>query len=408
MKKKKQSLPFVGLLVVSALLLSCAKAPEWPPWRGPNRGGIAHETGLLKSWPPDGPKVLWRIPFGNGYSGISISDGRLYTMFAPEEDEFVVCLDQSNGEEIWRCRTDSKFANEHGDGPRSTPTVDGDVVFALGAQGRLYAVDARNGEKLWEHDFVNEYGSEIPGWGFSTSPLVEGNLLVVEVGGKDGKSVVAFDKKSGDVVWTSPTDAPGYSSPIAITFNGVRQIIVFTSQGPVSVSPTDGQIYWKYHWPEGINIATPIFIPEDKIFISASYDKGAVLVKIKAADDAVTVEELWKSRVMKNHFNASVLFGDYLYGFDNATLKCIEADTGAEQWETRGFGKGSLILADDHLIVLGDQGKLALAEATPSGYIEKASVQILNGKCWTVPTLVNGKLYLRNHKEMLCLDVTGL
>jgi outer membrane protein assembly factor BamB len=380
---------------------------EWPQWRGPNRDGVSQETGLLNSWQQDGPKVLWRIPFGHGYSGISILRGRLYTMFAPEEDEFVVCLNASNGEELWRFRTDSKFTNEHGDGPRSTPTVNEDAVFALGSKGKLHALDARNGERLWEHDLVDEFGSKIPGWGFATSPLVEANLLVVEVGGKDGKSVVAFDKKSGDLVWTSPTDEPGYSSPIAITFNGIRQIIIFTSQGPVSVSPTDGKIYWKYLWPEGINIATPLFIPEGQVFVSASYDKGAVLVKMTSDGGAVTVDEVWKSRVMKNHFNASVLHGNYLYGFDNAILKCIEANTGAEQWVARGFGKGSLIFADGNLIVLGDEGRLALVEATPLEYREKGDVQLLQGKCWTAPTLAGGRLYVRNHEELVCLDVTG-
>jgi outer membrane protein assembly factor BamB len=380
---------------------------EWPQWRGPNRDGVSQETGLLNSWQQDGPKVLWRIPFGHGYSGISILRGRLYTMFAPEEDEFVVCLNASNGEELWRFRTDSKFTNEHGDGPRSTPTVNEDAVFALGSKGKLHALDARNGERLWEHDLVDEFGSKIPGWGFATSPLVEANLLVVEVGGKDGKSVVAFDKKSGDLVWTSPTDEPGYSSPIAITFNGIRQIIIFTSQGPVSVSPTDGKIYWKYLWPEGINIATPLFIPEGQVFVSASYDKGAVLVKMTSDGGAVTVDEVWKSRVMKNHFNASVLHGNYLYGFDNAFLKCIEAKTGVEQWVARGFGKGSLIYADGNLIVVGDEGRLALIEATPLEYREKGDVQLLQGKCWTAPTLAGGRLYVRNHEELVCLDVTG-
>ncbi len=380
---------------------------EWPQWRGPNRDGVSQETGLLTSWQQDEPKVLWKIPFGHGYSGISISGGRLYTMFAQGNDEYAVCLNASNGEEIWRFRTGSKFTNNHGDGPRSTPTVNGDVVFVLGAKGKLHALDARTGEKLWGYDLVDEFGSKVPRWGFATSPLVEANLLVVEVGGKDGKSVVAFDIKSGDVIWTSAIDAPAYSSPIAITFNGIRQLIILTSNGPVSVSPTDGQVYWKYHWSKGINIATPVFIPESQIFVSAAYDKGAALVKMKADGGAVTVDEVWKSRVMKNHFNASVLHRDYLYGFDNTILKCIEANTGEEQWVARGFGKGSLIYADGNLIVLGDAGRLTLVEATPTEYREKGDIQLLHGKCWTAPTLAGGKLYLRNHEELVCLDATG-
>ena len=285
------------------------------------------------------------------------------------------------------------------------PTVHGDSVFALGAEGKLYALDARDGTKLWSHNFVEEFDSKIPTWGFSASPLIEDNLILVEAGGRDGKAIVAFDKKSGDVAWTTHTDEVGYSSPISIDFGGVRQTIFLTSKTLLSVAPENGQIYWKYPWPEGINIATPIFIPDNKIFISASYDKGAVLLKMIADEDGVGIEEVWKSRVMKNHFNSSVLQGDYLYGFDNAILTCIAVNTGEEQWRHRGFGKGSLLLADGCLIILGEGGKLALVEANPNEYREKARFQLFDDKCWTVPTLADGKLYLRNQKEMVCLDL---
>ncbi len=378
---------------------------EWSQWRGPNRDGISSETGFIKNWSSAGPNVLWQIPLGDGYSGISIGHGKIYTMFAEGDDEFIICLNASDGEEVWRFRSGAKFTEQRGDGPRSMPTVDGDSVFALAATGKLYALDAHDGKELWSRDFVEEFGSKIPIWGFSSSPLVEGNLIIAEAGGKDGKAIVAFDKTSGDVVWTNHTDDVGYSSPIPVDFGGVRQIIFLTARTLLSVAPADGQIYWKYSWPEGINIATPIFIPDDKIFISASYDKGAVLLRMTADGDKIGIEEVWKSRVMKNHFNSSVLQGDYLYGFDNAILTCIEADTGEEQWRHRGFGKGSLLLADGYFIILGEGGKLALAEASPSEYREKARFQLFDDKCWTVPTLAGGKLYLRTQKEMVCLDL---
>ena len=378
---------------------------EWAQWRGPNRDGISSETGFLKSWSQEGPKVLWQIPLGDGYSGISIAQDKIYTMFAEGDDEFVICLNASDGVEVWRFRSGTKFTEQRGDGPRSMPTVHGDSVFALGTEGKLYALDAHDGTKLWSHNFVEEFDSKIPTWGFSSSPLIEGDLLIVEAGGKDEKAIVAFDKKSGNVVWTNHTDEVGYSSPIPIDFGGVRQIIFLTSKTLLSLAPENGQIYWKYSWPEGINIATPIFVPDDKIFISASYDKGAVLLRMVADGDRIGIEEVWKSRVMKNHFNSSVLQGDYLYGFDNAILTCIEANTGEEQWRHRGFEKGSLLLADGHLIILGEGGKLALAEVSPNEYREKARFQLFDDKCWTVPTLAGGKLYLRTQKEMVCLDL---
>jgi outer membrane protein assembly factor BamB len=412
MRRENRFFNLMGFLTTAALCWTGhadgeSAGAEWPQWRGPNRDGISIEKGLLKTWPEGGPKVLWRAPLGEGFSGISISGGRAYTMFAQGDDEFAACLDASTGKEIWRFRTDAKFVEGNGSGPRSTPTVDEGLVFVLGAKGKFFALNSKNGNKVWDHDFVEEFDSSMRNGGFSTSALVEGKLLLVEAGGGAGKSIVAFDKKDGRVAWTSHTDTAGYSSPLAITFNGIRQILFLTSKTLLAVSPVDGQIYWKYPWSafRGINIATPILVPEDKIFLSASYDYGAVLLRMQAADGTMSVAEVWRSRVMKNHFNSSVLDGNFLYGFDGTILKCIEASSGAQQWRRRDFGKGSLILADGHLIVLGDDGKLALVEVNSTDYKEKARAQVLEGKCWTVPTLAGGKLYIRNEKELVCLDM---
>lgn len=381
---------------------------DWPQWRGPNRDGISNETGLLKSWPEGGPKVIWTAPSGDGYSGISISQGRFYTMYNQGENEIVVCLDAVTGKEIWRFRSDSKYRNQFGNGPRSTPTVDSELVFTLGAKGKLYALNAKLGAKVWGHDLRKEYGGKMPTWGVSTSPLVEGNLLLVDVGGKNGYGIVAFNKENGKVVWKSKTQLPGYSAPIPVTVNGIRQIIFFTGTSLISVSPKDGKQYWRYPWRTSydVNAATPIFIPPDKVFASSGYDKGAVVLKMKTTNGTVQIEEIWKSRVMRNHFSSSILHGNHLYGFDEATLKCVDVNTQEKKWAKRGFGKGSLIYADGHLIVLSERGKLVLIKATPTEYIEKASAKVFKGKCWTVPTLVNGKLYIRNQKEILCLDIS--
>ena len=419
----------IGFLVVSVLLCGgvlATKATEWPQWRGPNRDGVSGEVGLLKEWSPNGPKVLWKIPLGEGFSGISVSQGRVYTMFSKGDDEFVVCLNATDGGEIWRFRSDDNYyEGQGGNGPRATPTIDGDLLFTISAYGKLYALNAGNGQKVWSHDLQQKFGSEMPRWGFSTSPLVDEELLLVEVGGKGEKSIAAFNKKNGDVIWSSHKDKLGYSSPITVTVKGIRQTIFLTGTKVVSVSPTDGTIYWKYPWRTDfdINAATPIFIPPDKVFISSGYDTGAVMlqmrifvspdddraasVQIRENQGAIRIEEVWKSRKMKNQFSSSVLHENHLYGFDNSILKCMAADTGEEQWKSRGFGKGTVVLADGHLIILSDRGKLRLAEATPAGYIEKASAKVLSGLCWTVPTLATGRLYVRNETEMVCLDMTG-
>lgn len=381
---------------------------DWAQYRGPNRDGISAEKGLLINWPDDGPKVLWKIKAGDGYSAISVVNGKLYTMWVDGQSEYLVCLDAANGKEQWRYKVGSRFSNDQGSGPRTCPTVDGDLVYAINGYGKLHAVDTETGKGIWSHDLVKDFGGRVARWGYASSPLVEDNMLLVEIGGKKS-AYAAVDKKTGEKIWTSHSDRPGYSSPIAIDVHGTRQILFFSASGLHGISPKDGSLLWRYKWRTDwdANIATPIFIAPDKVFISTNYGVGATVLQIMKKDNKFIASPVWRNRVMRNHFNSSVLLGNYIYGFDNSLLKCIDATNGKEMWKTRGFQKGSLMFADGHLIVLGERGKLALVEANPNTYIEKAKVQMLNGKCWTMPTLANGKLFLRNQKEMLCLDVSG-
>ncbi|MGH7490882.1 MAG: PQQ-binding-like beta-propeller repeat protein [bacterium] len=383
---------------------------DWPQWRGPNRDGISAETGILKTWPPEGPKILWRMTLGNGFSTISIANGRAYTMFSDGTDEYVLCVDASSGQEKWRFKSDKNYVERQGgDGPRCTPLVDGSFVYALSAFGKLYGLDAGNGKKIWDHDLQKEFGAKMPIWGISTTPMIEGELLLIDVGGKSGHSLMAFDKRSGKTVWHSQTDQPGYSAPIAVTVGGVRQLIFFTGANLISVSPKDGKPYWSQPWQTQffVNAATPVFIPEDKIFISSGYEQGAGLFQIQTNNGRPTAQSVWLNKNMRNHMATSVYLNGNLYGFDEANFKCLDAATGEDKWKTRGLGKGTVMLADGHLIVLSERGKLVLAEASSEGYVEKASAQILRGKCWTSPSLANGKLYLRNEREMVCLDLKG-
>ena len=380
---------------------------DWPQWLGPDRTGISTETGFIKTWPKNGPDVVWQKNLGAGFSAISVANGRVFTMFAEGDDEFVICLGEESGDEIWRFRTGRMFKElQGGNGPRSQPTVDGDRVYVLSAEGRLYALNAANGETIWSVDLVDGLGGRFPRFGFSTSPLVEGDLLFLEAATRDG-TFLALRSKNGEVAWASQNDVASYSSPIVVDLAGVRQVIYFSGEAVVGLSPEDGSPYWRYPWKTSydLNIATPIFVPPNQIFISSGYDHGAALLRIEAGSKGIGVTRVWESRRMKNHFGTSVLVGDFLYGFDNAILKCIEARTGKEQWKHRGYGKGALIYADGHLLVMSDSGRLALAKATPEGFSETAGVQVLSGRSWTAPTLANGRVFVRDMRKIVCLDL---
>jgi outer membrane protein assembly factor BamB len=399
----------------SVLLLGAALAPgagadpskgaDWPQFRGPQQNGVSAEKGMLRSWPESGPKVLWKKPIGSGFSSLIAMGDALYTMAAEGESEMAYRLRESDGEVVWRVPLGPVFPETFGNGPRSTPMVEGDVVYMLSATGRLHALKTKDGARLWELDLVKELGSPTPNRGFSQSPLVDGDLLVLEAGGKEGKAVVGLDKKTGKILWSALDGKPGYVTPLAVTIDGVRQyVFVRTIEGDIVSLLPDGKIYWKYPWKPGA-IASPLFLPPNRIFASASEDVGAVLLEVAKGAEGGTVKEVWNNRLMKNHFSSPVLYEGHIYGFDNASLKCLVAQTGEQKWVQRGYGKGSLILADGLLYILSDQGQLILAEATPAGFQEKGKVKVMEGKTWTAPVLSHGRLYLRDEDEMLVLDV---
>lgn len=353
---------------LSALCMSvlgiAGLAAEWYQWRGPQRNGISSETGILSQFPATGPRRVWSARVGVGYSSVAIRDNRLYTMGNVDGQDVVYCLEANTGRVLWQHR----YPCPPGDysGPRATPTLDGSAVYTLSREGHAFALNADNGRVLWSKDLAREVGAEKPRWGFASSPLVEGSLVIYNV----GRAGTAVDKRTGRIVWRSQPSGAGYSSPVAHTLNGQRFIALFTTYGLVAVSPANGRILWQFRWETqyDINAADPVF-QGDTVFISSNYNKGGALLRIGGGTPTV----IWQNRNMRNHFNTSVLINGFLYGNDENTLKCIDWRTGAERWRMRGMDKGGLIAADGKLICLTGRGALMLVQATPEKYTELAS-----------------------------------
>jgi outer membrane protein assembly factor BamB len=337
---------------------------------------------------------------------VAVAGKRLLTLERDGGDEVVVCLDATTGQDLWRFRYPCPYENWQGSGPRATPTVDGDRVYTVGATNVLHCLKLDSGAKLWRHDLLEEFRAPNAEYGTAHSPLVEGDLVYTSPGGPEGNSLAAFDKHTGKLAWKSLDDPPGYSSPIAVTAAGVRQIVFFTGTRLVGVNPLSGEEYWGFPWPTHAhsNIATPI-AAGDYLFISTSYGQGCALLKVSAHGEQLQARQVYAHKRMRNHFSSCVLYREHLYGFSEGLLTCMDFRTGEVRWAARGYEKGSLLVADGQLSVLGENGKLSVAPATPEGFRTGATVRLVEGKCWTVPVLAHGRLYVRTEGELLCLDV---
>ncbi len=402
-KLKKITLFFILLNFCTVLF-----ANDWEQWRGPVSDGISSETGILKKWPNRGPKQVWRIPLGAGYSGIVVSEGLVYTIYGTRGDEYCIALNEKTGKKVWRTYLSSIFRNGFGDGPRSTPTVDEGKVYAISGQGIINCLDAKTGDKIWGQDLLRKYSASNVTWGFSSSPYIYDGMLVCNVGGT-GHGIIALDKSNGKLIWRSTNDKGAYSTAVSAKIGGKEQLIFFTAKGIVSVIPKNGKVLWRYGWKTAhdVNAATPI-VQGDYVFLSSGYNSGAALIKISKRGGSYSVKEVWKTREMKNHFSSSIFYEGHFYGFNNTRLVCMDFKKGKTQWSQAGFNKGSLLGIDGHMIVLGERGKLALVELNPNEYREKSKTSIFpRTKCWTVPTVANGRLFARNEQEMVCLDITG-
>jgi outer membrane protein assembly factor BamB len=404
-----RSLASVFLAGACALLVAASAGAqtggEWPQWRGANRDGVSKETGLLKQWPEGGPPLAWKAQgAGTGYSSLAISKGRIFTMGLRGDKEYVIAFDAKTGKELWATAHGTAYRDSRGDGPRGTPTVDGDRVYSLGGNGDLSVIDAATGKIAWSLNVLQKFGGENISWGISESPLVLGDRVLVNAGGP-GASLVALKKSDGSLIWKTQSDRAGYSSAVPVQLGGKTQVVFFTSQRAVAVDPADGRVLWEYAKPSNrtANVATPV-ARGNRVWISSDYGTGGGLVEIKADGSA---QEVYFTREMRNHHSTAILVGDHLYGFSGSTLTAMRFDTGEVAWKDRSVGKGSLVYADGHLYAFSENGVVGLVEATPAGYREKGRFSIQQGSLptWTHPVVAGGRLYIRDQDTIYAFDV---
>lgn len=397
-----------------------ADAADWPQWRGPERNGISKETGLLKEWPKDGPKLLWHDKdIGNGYSTPAVVGDRIYILSNRGDEEFALALDAKNGKEIWATKIGKvgKNIGPQYPGTRSTPTVDGDTLYCLGSDGDLVSLDKNKGTPHWKKNLKKDFGGAAGKWAYAESPLIDGDKLVCTPGGAKA-TLVALNKKDGSEIWKCAVpdgDNAAYASVTISDAGGIKQYVQFLEKGVVGVDAKTGKFLWRYNkTAQGspANIPTPL--PAADFVYSSTGRGGGGLVKLKVSEGAVTADQVYAMANLPTSIGGTVKIGDYLYGTNGQGLMCIEFATGKEKWKDRCIGAGSICYADGCLYIHGENGQVALVEATPDAYHEKGRftppdqpkhTQGAMEKAWAYPVVANGRLYLRDQGSLWCYDV---
>jgi outer membrane protein assembly factor BamB len=401
-----------AILLAAAVASGAAAGTDWPQWRGPNRDGVSAETGLLKQWPPGGPPVVWTATgLGNGYGSVAVQGDRVFVQGTAGASSAVFCLRRQDGGKVWSRALGRSLDQDKGGGPRGTPTVDGDVLFALSEAGDLACLRVSDGGVVWARNILADFDGRNPTWLISESPLVDGAHVVVTPGGR-GAGLVALDRKTGKTVWTTKdlSETAGYSSVIAADIQGVRTLITLTSASAVGVRASDGKLMWRYDKAanDTANITTPV-LAGSRVFVTSAYNTGGALLQLRAENGGVRADEVYFTRDLMNHHGGVVFVNGYLYGYSNAILTCLEAATGKVQWRDRSVGKGSLTYADGRLYVLGESDTVGLVDASPAGYVERGRFQIADQgwPSWAHPVVAGGRLYLRNQGVLAVHDVSA-
>jgi outer membrane protein assembly factor BamB len=402
--------PVLAALVLLASLQ--AAAVDWPQFLGPDRNGVYTGPPLADSWPASGPKVVWRKQVGAGFAGPVVASGRLILFHRQGREEVVESLDVKTGTPVWRYAYPTAYRDDFGfdEGPRAAPVVAGGVIYTFGAEGQLHAIDFAKGTRLWAEDTMKRFGVQKGYFGAAGSPLVEGGRVIANIGGEKA-GIVAFDAKTGKVIWTATEDDASYSSGVAATIGSRRSIVFLTRDNLIGLDPATGAVHFQRRWraraAASVNAATPLVIG-DLIFVSAEYGPGAGVLRVNGAQ----LTELWASdEVLSNHYATSVHHQGVLYGFHGRqefgpTLRAVDLRTGAVKWSQEQFRAGSILLAGERLVILRESGELVIAPATPQAFRPLARAQILQGTvARPYPAIADGILYARNENTLVAVDL---
>jgi outer membrane protein assembly factor BamB len=401
-------------LIYSGLLCATALAGDWPQFLGPQRDGTATSEAVIAPFPPAGPKVVWSKSVGQGFSGPAVVGGKLVLFHRIDDKEVVECMDTKTGATLWSAGDPTHYQDDFGfdEGPRATPTIDKDRIFTFGAEGTLTCRELGSGKTVWQVDTKAQYTAGKGYFGLACSPLIDGDAVILNIGGGPGAGIVSFDKSTGKLLWKTSDDEASYSSPTSATINGQRYLLVFDREGLVALEPATGktrsQLHWRSRSAASVNAATPI-VMNDQIFISASYGTGAALLKFKEP----APETIWSGDdILSNHYATSVYHAGFLYGFDGRTeggpnFRCVEFATGKVRWSQDNFGAGTVLSVGDQLLIMTEKGELILAAATPDGFKRISRAQILPFQVRAYGALADGHFYARSKDKLVCVDLRG-
>ncbi|HIF01474.1 MAG: PQQ-binding-like beta-propeller repeat protein [Fuerstiella sp.] len=407
-------------LLLSAVLVALSvssQAGDWPQFLGPHRTGVSDETGLIDSFPASGPAVRWRVPLGVGMSGLAIHDGLAFTMYQDADNQFVVALDATSGEQKWTTIVAAAYTNSMGNGPRATPTVHNGVVYSFSGEGILTALQANSGDVVWSVNTPKQLKGRPAEYGIASSPLIAGGSVVVQVGAPNG-TVVAFDLKTGDQKWTAGQGTSGYSSPALLTLAGKQQVVAFVGAAVLGIDPANGDQLWRYPYGTDYdcNIATPLLIDDASVLISSGENHGSTILKILKNGAQFRAAPSWsslgKKSVLRAEWQTPALADGHLFALDNlgsagpiTNLVCVRIADGEQVWAKTRFGKSNLTLADGKLFISTMKGELIIVKASTVDFTETARASVLEKMTRQAPVISNGLLYLRDDREVVCLDI---